>query len=50
MTGWFLFVGLVSMLIGFAVGLGIGVYFSAKCIVNMVKKGEIIYVDKSEEE
>lgn len=48
MTGWLLFVGLVCVLTGFAVGLGLGIYFSAKGVAKMVEKGEIVYVDKSE--
>lgn len=50
MTGWLLFVGLASVLAGLVVGVALGMYFSALSIAKMVKKGEIIYVDKSEEQ
>ena len=50
MTGWLLFVGLASVLVGLAAGVALGIYYSALGIAKMVKKGEIIYVDKSEEQ
>ena len=43
MTGWILFATVVSLIIGIAVGFGIGVYFSAKGIAKMVENGEITY-------
>ncbi len=50
MTGWLLFVGLASVLVGLVVGVALGIYSSALSIAKKVKKGEIIYVDKSEEQ
>jgi len=50
MTGWLLFVGLASVLVGLVVGVALGIYSSALGIAKMVKKGEIIYVDKREEQ
>ena len=50
MTGWLLFVGLAGVLVGLDVGVALGFYSSALSIAKMVKKGEIIYVDKSEEQ
>ena len=49
MTGWILFVGLVCGTVGAIGGFALGIYSSALSIAKMVKKGEIIYVDKSEE-
>ena len=40
----------VSVLVGLVVGVALGIYSSALSIAKMVKKGEIIYVDKSEEQ
>jgi len=50
MTGWLLFERKGWMLVGLVVGVALGFYSSALSIAKMVKKGEIIYVDKSEEQ
>ena len=50
MNGWILFMGLASVLVGLVVGVALGIYSSALSIAKMVKKGEIIYVNKSEEQ
>lgn len=50
MSGWILIVGLASVLVGLVVGFALGIYSSTLSIAKMVKKGEIIYVNKSEEQ
>ena len=50
MTGWILFVGLVCGTVGAIGGFALGIYSSALGIEKMIKKGEIIYTDKSEVE
>jgi len=46
MTGWILFAGLAGFLIGAIAGIGI----SAWSVSEMVKNGDIIYVEKKESE
>lgn len=49
MTGWLLFTGLVSFLVGVGAGFAAGIYLSANNVAKMINRGELAPTEKWEQ-
>lgn len=48
MTGWFLFTGIVCLLVGAGAGFAAGIYLSANNVAKMINRGELTPTEKWE--